>query len=152
MDNAQTYLTILLQDNEQLKNLLSGYLNSILNLMAKYPKKYPEDTPDAWAKELEKQVTPDEILNRMNTISYFRAYATRVYISLGSLKKAETIDKETLKRVEEDYSEIKTNPKPDYNACERFVQEVNNILSEHINVSVLVDTEKRSMEATPNRI
>ena len=135
MDEKGNYFTVLLNDNEYLKNLLTAYLNIIIDLNARYPKSSDENG-EQYSVRVENLIPPEEKQGRLNTMNGFRAYATRVKISINTIKT--NLPKETLEQLEEDYNVIKTVRMPNYDYCERFVQNVNDLLMNNLNVQSIV--------------
>ena len=157
MDNATSYLTIMLQDNEQLKNYLAGYLNNRLALKALHAPK-PMENQEQYELRLAKEITDQERQGLINVTSLFRGYATRMETNINSLirriKKEEEIklDQEMLNQIEEDFKIIENNSAPDYVACKRFVQNINNFLEDNINVAQVLGGTSQNPEppsATP---
>jgi len=141
MDNAASYLSILLNDIEQIKNYLSAYNNQILFLQAKYPAKEIEDNLRQTAKIMDDQ----EKLALIQTIGLFRTYSTRAYISFNSLKDKFNVDsKAKITRIEVAYKKIKTIAIPDYEIAEDFVQALSDITVNEINVQALVNSKEKT--------
>lgn len=124
-ENTVSYLTILLNDNEQLKNLLTSYLNNKLALEAEYAKDVKVD--------LSKALKPEEKRAMVEIISMFRAYATRIKISINVIKNK--FPDIVYSQIEEDYNKIKSLPLPEYETCERFVQNINDMLGTQLQVA-----------------
>ena len=139
MDNATSYLTIMLQDNEQLKNYLAGYLNNRLALKALHAPK-PMENQEQYELRLAKEITDQERQGLINVTSLFRGYATRMETNINSLirrinKEGEIkLDEVMLKEIEEDFAIIENTAAPEYKACKRFVQNINNFLEDNIDV------------------
>jgi len=141
MDNAGSYLSILLNDIEQTKNFLAAYNNQILFTQAKYPSKELDDN----IRQSSKVMGESEKIQLINTIGYFRTYSTRAYISFNSIKnKFNASSSELIGQIEESYNTIKKTPIPDYDSCERFVQGLSDVTVKEINVQALVNTEQKA--------
>ena len=123
-ENTASYLTVLLNDNENLKNWLTSYLNLEISIKAKYGDV---------KTDLTKEILPEEKKSLVDTISLFRAYATRIKVSIDVIKNKfpENITNE----IEEDYKIIKSAPLPAYDVCERYVQNINNELNKQLKVA-----------------
>jgi hypothetical protein len=133
MEDSNNYLNILLNDNEQLKNNLTVYLNTLVALKAIYsPQK--EELPEQYRARLMQTVKPEERQAMLNTIMTFRAYSTRIYISMNTIK--DKINSSLLAQLGEDYKEIKLSPMPNYDSCERFVQNINNFLMVSLDIGI----------------
>ena len=143
METAVSYLTILLNDIEQVKNSLSSYNNTILMLKATYTD--PTETPDEnLYKKLSKKIQPEEKQQLILTIGYFRAYATRAFIAYKSI--APKIKSDRKQVVEQTYEIIKTQVMPEYDTAELFVQALNDILVEEINVQALINAAQKASD------
>jgi hypothetical protein len=146
MENAVSYLTILLNDLEQVKNSLSTYNNTILILIANHTspgQEIPQD--ENFYKNLSRKMDDNEKVQLATTISYFRAYATRAYIGYKSIApKLINTDKKNV--IEETYKIIKTNVMPPYDVAENFVQALNDIFVIEINVQALINTAQKSSD------
>lgn len=151
METAVSYLTILLNDLEQIKNSLSGYNNLILFNIADYldPTQTNNQDENLWRKLSTKQSAEDKAQLRQ-TIGYFRAYSTRAYIGYKSIEpKLSTSDKKlnTNKEIiESTYTKIKTQAMPSYGTAEAFVQALNDILVNEINIESLINTTQKVNE------
>jgi len=143
MENAVSYLTILLNDLEQAKNSLSTYNNTILILKANYAQDIDPSQEENFYKRLTKKMNDSEKNQLATTISYFRAYATRAYIGYKSIE-TKLKDSEKKKQIEETYKIIKTTVMPDYDTAEAFVQALNDIFVIEINVQALINTAQKS--------
>lgn len=139
MDEKGNYLTVLLNDNENLKNLLTAYLNTLVAMKAVYEKTGGETT-EQYQSRLMQTVKPEERQILINITTGFRAYATRIKISINTIKG--NLPTPTLAQLEEDYEEIKSKPAPNYDVCERFVQNVNDLLMKNLNVEQIVRNSK----------
>lgn len=156
MENAVSYLTILLNDLEQVKNSLSTYNNTILILKANHTSPEDPGQDENFYKRLTRKMNDDEKNQLATTISYFRAYATRAYIGYKSIE-SKLKDTDRKKRIEETYQIIKTNVMPEYNVAESFVQALNDIFVIEINVQALINTAQKSndlsrLSSTPTLI
>jgi len=141
MDNASSYLSILLNDIEQIKNFLSAYNNQILYLQARYPAKELEDNIRQTAKVMSDQ----EKIELINTIGMFRTYSTRAHISFNSIKETFKIkQKEILEQIDANYKIIKSVAIPNYEACEQYTQALSDITAREINVQALVNTQQKA--------
>ena len=145
MENAVSYLTILLNDLEQVKNSLSTYNNTILIIKANYAQDIDPTQDENFYKRLTKKMNDAEKNQLATTISYFRAYATRAYIGYKSIEsKLKNTEKKN--KIEEAYKIIKTNVMPDYDVAEAFVQALNDIFVIEINVQALINTAQKSSD------
>ena len=145
MENAVSYLTILLNDLEQVKNSLSTYNNTILIIKANYAQDIDPTQDENFYKRLTKKMNDAEKNQLATTVSYFRAYATRAYIGYKSIEsKLKDTDKKN--KIEEAYKIIKTNVMPDYDVAEAFVQALNDIFVIEINVQALINTAQKSSD------
>lgn len=145
MENAVSYLTILLTDLEQVKNSLSTYNNTILILKANYASDIDPNQDENFYKRLTKKMGDLEKNQLATTISYFRAYATRAYIGYKSIEpKLKDTNKKEI--IESTYKIIKTNVMPDYDIAEAFVQALNDIFVIEINVQALINTAQKSSD------
>jgi len=146
MENAVSYLTILLNDLEQTKNSLSTYNNTILIIKANHSDSIQKDDspPEMQYKNLTRKMSDEEKNQLITTISYFRSYATRAYIGFKSISPKLTSNKKEI--VETTYQTIKTNVMPDYDSAEAFVQALNDIFVEEINVQALINTAQKSAD------
>lgn len=145
MENAVSYLTILLNDLEQVKNSLSTYNNTILILKANYASDIDASVDENFYKRLTKKMDDNEKNQLATTISYFRAYATRAYIGYKSIEP-KLKDSAKKKQIEDTYKIIKTNVMPDYDIAEGFVQALNDIFVIEINVQALINTAQKSSD------
>ena len=145
MENAVSYLTILLNDLEQVKNSLSTYNNTILIIKANYAQDIDPTQDENFYKRLTKKMNDAEKNQLATTISYFRAYATRAYIGYKSIE-SKLKDTEKKNKIEESYKIIKTNVMPDYDVAEAFVQALNDIFVIEINVQALINTAQKSSD------
>ena len=145
MENAVSYLTILLNDLEQVKNSLSTYNNTILIIKANYAQDIDPTQDENFYKRLTKKMNDAEKNQLATTISYFRAYATRAYIGYKSIE-SKLKDTEKKNKIEEAYKIIKTNVMPDYDVAEAFVQALNDIFVIEINVQALINTAQKSSD------
>ncbi len=142
MEQAVNYLTILLQDNENLKNMLSAYLNSILNTIASHTKE-EEESNEAFAERLMKTMSQTEREQILSVISMFRAYATRANISFTSIEKKVPVNPIMKQQLISDYKIIKTNPMPSFDNCERFVMNMNDFLGDAINLQAMLNSKQK---------
>jgi len=143
MDNANSYLSILLNDIEQIKNFLAAYNNQILYVKASYPSQELEDNVRHSAKTMSDQ----EKLAIINTIGLFRTYATRAYIGFNSIKDSfKSKNKKILEDIETNYQLIKTVPIPNYEACEQYTQLLSNITAKEINVESLINIQQKASD------
>lgn len=148
MENAVSYLTILLNDLEQVKNSLSSYNNLKLILMATYQKEITDENKNdnTWGS-LSRKMSEEERTQLINLIGYFRAYSTRAYIGFKSISPKfsnRLSDKKDI--VEKTYAVIKTEALPKYDTAEAFVQALNDIFVEEINVQALINTAQKVNE------
>jgi hypothetical protein len=133
MEDSNNYLNILLNDNEQLKNNLTVYLNTLVALKAIYsPQK--EELPEQYRARLMQTVKPEERQALLNTIMTFRAYSTRLKINVNTIK--DKVNNDLLTELNLDYEEIKLAPMPNYDSCERFVQNINNFLMVSLDIGI----------------
>ena len=123
-ENVSSYLTVLLSDNENLKNWLTNYLNVKISLEATY-----KDSKG----NLAELISPEEKKQMIDTIAMFRAFATRIKISINVLKDKFLIDIKN--QIEEDYKLIKESTLHNYDVCERYVQYISDMLNSQLNVS-----------------
>jgi len=146
MENAVSYLTILLNDLEQTKNSLSTYNNIILMFQAKYGVLDEEgNATDGLYKSLTRKMSDEEKNQLIQTIIYFRSYATRAYIGYKSIE-SKLGNKDKKQVIEETYQIIKTNVMPKYDVVEKFVQALNDIFVIEINVQALINTAQKSSD------
>ena len=146
MENAVGYLTILLNDLEQTKNSLATYNNTILIIKANHsdPLQKEELPEEMQYKNLTRKMSDEEKNQLITTISYFRSYATRAYIGFKSISPKLVSNKKEI--VESTYQIIKTTVMPSYDAAEAFVQALNDIFVDEINVQALINTAQKSSE------
>lgn len=143
MDNASSYLSILLNDIEQIKNFLAAYNNQILYLQARYPAKELDENIRQSAKIMSDQ----EKISLINTIGMFRTYATRAFIGFNSIKETFKNDnKPVLEEIDSNYKIIKTISIPNYEACEQYTQALSDITAREINVQALVGTQQKASD------
>jgi len=145
MENAVSYLTILLNDLEQVKNSLSAYNNTILIIKANHfdpVENNPED--ENLYKRLSRKMTEEEKNMLITTISYFRTYSTRAFIGYTSIAPKLKSDKKAI--IESTYNKIKTEVMPDYDTAEGFVQALNDIFVNEINVQALINTAQKTAD------
>lgn len=139
MEQAQTYLILILQDNENLLNYLTGYINQTLYMIDKYPtlkEKKATDNP-VNIPEAEK----DQLIN---TAGYFRSYAVRIMVKLKAIKKELKINKDTFEKLETSFKQIKNTSLPELEAAETFTEILNEILAERIEApKALTQTQQR---------
>lgn len=141
MDNASSYLSILLNDIEQTKNYLAAYNNQILFLQGKYPGNELQESLSNASKLMGDQ----EKTMLINTIGFFRTYSTRAYIGFKSIQKKFDISaKQKISEVEDCYQIIKKHSIPSYEKCELFVQSLSDITVNEINVQALVNTQTKT--------
>ncbi len=129
-ENSSSYLTIILNDNENLKNCLTTYLNVLVVMKATY-----SDVKT----DLSKVINPAEKKQMVDAVSMFRAYATRIKVSINVLK--DKFPEEVAKEIDADYKMIKEEPLPIYDACERFVQNINDMLGKQLKVAANFSTQ-----------
>jgi len=141
MDNASSYLSILLNDIEQTKNYLSAYNNQLLFLQAKYPAKDLDDN----MRQSAKVMADAEKIALVNTIGMFRTYATRAYVGFNSIQEKFNVKSSSkITLIKDSYHKIKTVPMPDYEDCENFVQALSDISVNEINVQALINTQEKA--------
>lgn len=141
MENAVGYLTILLNDLEQVKNSLSAYNNLILIFRANYTDQTNQEENEELYKQLNRKITEEEKIQLVTTISYFRTYSTRAYIGFKSIAPKLTSNKKEI--IESTYKIIKSKVMPDYDTAEQFVQALNDIFVDEINVQALINTAQK---------
>jgi Mg2+ and Co2+ transporter CorA len=122
MQEANTYLQLILQDNEQLTNNFVVYNNLIIKVNFRFENQENEE------------VTLDQGLKEQleYCVDNFRSYATRIKIKLNSIKNKINLTKEQQESFDESYKTINSSPLPEVDKCESFVQVVNDILADKI--------------------
>jgi hypothetical protein len=143
MENAINYLTILLQDIENTTNFLTAYHNLILNI--KYSHS-PDGLKD-W-NIISRELQSEEKEQLIDKVAMFRAYATRTKIKFSSIAKYFKGDKkEKANLILDDYEEIKKNPLPNFDKCSSFVQSINDLFVDEINVQVLLNAPSKQISS-----
>lgn len=122
MQEANTYLNLLLEDNENLTNNYTVYNNLMIKIKFKYKNSKQHEVI---VSEAEKQ-----LLNQY--IDNFRSYATRIKIKFKSVETKIGITQKESKAFFKAHKKINDSPLPDTKDCELFVQIVNDILAEKI--------------------
>lgn len=140
MEQANTYLTLFLQDNEQLINYLSAYNNimlSVSSLMSCDPEEVKQNT-----------LSPAQADKVMETIGFFRSYATRTYIRFESIKGMLGATKKQTELIENNYKKISTQNIPTFEICFTYVQTLNDILASNINAGSVMNKAKKTKDYT----
>lgn len=138
MDTATSYLSILLNDIEQLKNLLASYNNVLINLKSKYNVIDDDIKLGKLMGEQERQVL-------LQTIGMFRAYSTRIYIAYNSIKsKFVSLSDETKNSITKNYKIITNNAVPEYETSEEFVQAISDLFVNEINIQSLINSSNKT--------
>ena len=149
MDSANNYLSVLLNDIEQLKNHLASFNNVLLNLQSKYGIIDDDNKLGKSLSEQEKNVL-------LQTIAMFRAYATRTVIGFNSVKtKFASLEEDKLQRILKNYSIVTSTSIPDYEISSILVQDLSDIFVAEINIQSLINSSNKTQtlaesSVTPN--
>lgn len=139
MEQANTYLTLFLQDNEQLINYLAAYNNIRLSATS---------LMNGDKEKKQSAISPDQADKIMETIGYFRSYTTRTYIRFESIKNMLGADKKQIHTIEECYNIISNQNIPPFSICSNYVQTLNDILATNINAASAMNRKERTREYT----
>jgi hypothetical protein len=144
MEEATNYMGLLFNDNEQLKNLLGAYLNSIVFVFGKYQK------PDGSLKPIEviNQANQQEKDLLIQLANNYRSYATRIILSMESISIKTKIKDEQLKSIRDNYAAFKNIVYPGYNDMEQFAQQVNNVVVEKLNIHWFIANQQKINDVT----
>lgn len=138
MDTASSYLSVLLNDIEQLKNNLAAYNNVLLTLQSKYQAINDEEKLGKSMNEQERQVL-------LQTIGLFRAYTTRTYIAFNSVKsKFASLSQAKNEAITKNYKIITSVSVPEYEVANDFVQDVSDLFVAEINIQSLINTANKT--------
>jgi hypothetical protein len=144
-EQAVNAVSVLLQDNEQLKNQLTFYQNTLIYLKAKHPQ-IPSEEQDKYAYRLALSLNDAERNALLDASGKLRAYAMRINIQLNSIiALTKNISEESKTKLAEGYKEIEEKHAPGMEKAEQFVQVVNDILNETIDIRMFLNS-KNSLE------
>lgn len=145
MQEAVTFLTILLQDNQNMKNQFAKYRNTRVTFNSKHQPN-PNEPDDEYKKRLTQLANDQENEELIADANNFRAYLTLANINFNSIKKDMKIKKEDLTNIESAYKHITTTLIPDIASSETYVQAINDLLAEYINVAALINAQDKASE------
>lgn len=144
-EQAVNAVSVLLQDNENLKNQLTFYQNTLIYLRAKHPQ-LPGEEHDKYAYRLALTLNEAERNALLDASGKLRVYAMRINIQLNSIiNLTKNISEESKKKLDEGYTEIETKHAPSMEKAEQFCQVVNDILNETIDIRMFLNS-KNSLE------
>lgn len=142
MENAVHFLTILLEDNQMLKNNQAAFLNSLVTIKAGFPKK-EEETQEEYEQRW-KNTSPQEINKQIIEIANnLRSYLLLVNKNFKSIIQHIDYDKDEMKKLDETYKRIETTLIPSYDDVDFYTQTINDILQEFINVKALLNVREK---------
>lgn len=144
MEEATNYMALLFNDNEQLKNILGAYQNSIVYIYSKYQK--PDGSLSA--TEVLLQANQQEKTLLVELANTFRSYATRLMLSINSISIKTKIKDEQLTSIKQSYDSFKNKINPSYDDLEKFSQELNNIVVEKLNIHWFIANQQKISDIT----
>lgn len=142
MENALNLLTILLEDNQLMKNNQAIYLNALLTTRAKHPQKKEEkkeEYENRW-KATVSQNENEEIIKLANNL---RGLVILVHKNYRSIKQHLNLPKEKEQEITKAYEHIETTLIPNYTIVDSYTQNINDILEKYINVKALLNLKQK---------
>jgi len=138
MQQALTYLRLILEDNEQLTNNYVAYNNVLIK--ARFQKQNSVNNKINLSEEQKKELE--------YYMTNFRSYSTRIKIKLNSIKEKINLSEEQKKGFLSLYEKINEAPLPPREICEDFVQAINDILADKISAYEALNKQQEQEEYT----
>lgn len=145
MENATTYITLLLQDNEQLKNILGAYLNTMLLIEAKAPR-LKDEQQEVYTRRLAGLIDSNEKNTLIALANNFRSYALRCVSSINSIQQTPTWEEKKIDLIKEKFGVIETQLLPPYSDLKIFSQEVNDLVVKNINLNLFLQSQEKTSD------
>ncbi|HNV61750.1 MAG TPA: hypothetical protein PKN54_02285 [Candidatus Cloacimonas acidaminovorans] len=122
MSNAEAYITLFFQDLEQLNHCLALYLNITQPIKQKY--KALENN-----KNIITELDENEANDLIDITKEIRYSTVRINTKLKALQEAfpDLKNKKTEERLKENYKKIITEPIPNYETVECYIEDLNKL-------------------------